>query len=42
MKKPTKKQFCIENPSIKKLKSTDPIQFDVLFNDWKRTTFKQI
>jgi len=42
MKKATKKQFCKENPSAKKIRTTDCIQFEVLFNEWKRRNFKTI
>lgn len=40
--KPTKKQFCSENPQAKKIYKNDPIQFNVLFNEWKRNKFKKL
>lgn len=36
MKKLTKKQFCILYPDNKKLRYSDPIQFNVLFFEWTR------
>jgi len=42
MKKATKKQFCKENSFAKKIRTTDYIQFEVLFNEWKRRNFKTI
>jgi hypothetical protein len=36
MKKATKKHFCKIYPKIAKLRKTDSIQFNVLFNEWKR------
>jgi hypothetical protein len=32
----TKQNFEKTNPELKKLRRTDPIQFSVLFNEWKR------
>ena len=29
--------FCIKFPSMKKVRKNDPIKFDVLFNQWKRS-----
>ena len=42
MKKATKKQFCKEFSYAKKLRAKDLIQFEVLFNEWKRKNFKNI
>ena len=36
----TKELFCKINPSVKRLRKSDPIQFEVLFNQWKRTNNK--
>jgi len=38
--KTTKKEFCDKHPECKRLRKTDPIQFDVLYNDWVRTQHK--
>jgi hypothetical protein len=38
--KTTKKEFCVKHPECKRLRKTDPIQFDVLYNDWVRTQHK--
>jgi hypothetical protein len=35
-KKNTKKAFEGMQASLRKMRRNDPIQFDVLFNDWKR------
>jgi hypothetical protein len=42
MKKATKKQFCKESPDAKKLRAKDFVQFEILFNEWKRRNFKTI
>lgn len=34
--KATKENFCKANDQAKKLRSNDPIQFNVLYNEWKR------
>lgn len=34
----TKKAFCDAQPECKRLRKTDPIQFNVLYNDWVRET----
>jgi hypothetical protein len=36
----TKKAFCEKHPEYKGMRKTDPIQFDVLYNDWVRTQYK--
>lgn len=33
----TKELFCKTDLYIKKLRKSDPIQFEVLFNEWKRS-----
>jgi hypothetical protein len=35
MKKLTKQKFCALYPTAKKLRYSDPLQFSVLFNEWK-------
>jgi len=35
--KTTRTVFCATYPQMAKLRRTDPIQFQVLYNDWKRT-----
>jgi hypothetical protein len=42
MKKLTKKLFCELYPELKKMRYNDPLQFNVLFNDWKRTKQKYL
>ncbi len=32
----TRINFVKQHPEMKKLRRSDPIQFDVLFGDWKR------
>ena len=38
MTKTTKKVFCEQHPEYKSLRKKDPVQFDVLYNDWVRET----
>lgn len=33
--KTTRKQFCLNNKTLQSLRRTDPIQFDVLYNEWR-------
>jgi hypothetical protein len=35
-KKVTKKQFCLTDKELNKIRKNDPIQFSVLFNEYKR------
>ena len=35
-KKLTKQLFCSIYDEARKMRRTDPIQFNVMFNDWKR------
>jgi len=35
-KRLTKKLFCSIYPNMGKLRRTNPIQFNVAFNEWKR------
>lgn len=37
MKRITKKQFCSMNSEAKKIRYSDPIQFEILYNEWKRS-----
>jgi hypothetical protein len=41
-KRLTKKLFCEIYDNAKKMRKKDPIQFEVLFNDWKRLRQKYI
>jgi hypothetical protein len=41
-KRLTKKLFCSIYDEAKKMRRTDPIQFEVMFNDWKRLRTKGI
>jgi hypothetical protein len=41
-KKLTKKLFCSIYDSAKKVRKSDPIQFEIIFNDWKRLRQKHI
>ena len=34
--KVTKKQFCLTDKELNKIRKNDPIQFSVLFNEYKR------
>ena len=36
MKKLTKKHFCSIYDEARKMRRNDPIQFEVMFNEWKR------
>ena len=36
-KRLTRKLFCEVHKYAKKLRRNDPIQFEVLFNEWKRS-----
>jgi len=36
VKKLTRKLFCSIYDSAKKIRYKDPIQFEIMFNDWKR------
>jgi len=40
--KPTRKQFCIKFKSAQRLRHSDKMQFEILFNQWKRQTFGHI
>jgi hypothetical protein len=35
-KRLTKKYFCLVYDEARKMRTKDPIQFEVMFNDWKR------
>lgn len=35
-KKPTKKLFCSIYDEARKMRKKDPIQFEVMYNEWKR------
>ena len=35
-KKVTKKQFCLTDKELNKIRKNDPLQFSVLFNEYKR------
>ncbi len=41
-KRLTKKLFCSIYDEAKKMRRIDPIQFEVMFNDWKRLRTKKI
>lgn len=41
-KRLTKKFFCEIYPEAKRMRKNDPIQFEVMFNDWKRLRQKHI
>lgn len=36
MKKLTKKRFCLIYDEARRMRRKDPIQFNVMFNEWKR------
>ncbi len=41
-KKLTKKLFCSIYDEARKMRRNDPIQFNVMFNDWKRLRQKHL
>ena len=40
--KKTKKYFCEIYPEHKKMKINDPLQFQIIFNEWKRKNFNSL